>query len=79
MAYLVNRRVFTIEWGLCDPAGIVFNPRFEFFDWGTWACSMPRSTSNLRNYRPCLALWAYRSGFGARFMAPAPELATASN
>jgi 4-hydroxybenzoyl-CoA thioesterase len=27
----------TIEWGHCDPAGIVFNPRFfEFFDTGTW-------------------------------------------
>lgn len=25
-----------IEWGHCDPAGIVFNPRFfEFFDWST--------------------------------------------
>ncbi len=35
--YLINRRQFTIEWGHCDPAGIVFNSRFfEFFDWGTW-------------------------------------------
>ena len=33
----VSRRQFTIEWGHCDPAGIVFNSRFfEFFDWGTW-------------------------------------------
>jgi 4-hydroxybenzoyl-CoA thioesterase len=33
----VSRRQFTIEWGHCDPAGIVFNVRFfEFFDWGTW-------------------------------------------
>ena len=33
----VSRRQFTIEWGHCDPAGIVYNPRFfEFFDWGTW-------------------------------------------
>lgn len=38
MAYLVNRRQFSIEWAHCDPAGIVFNSRFfEFFDWGTWA------------------------------------------
>ncbi|MGA7789687.1 MAG: thioesterase family protein [Xanthobacteraceae bacterium] len=38
MANLVSRRQFTIEWGHCDPAGIVFNARFfEFFDWGTWA------------------------------------------
>ncbi len=33
----LSRREFTIEWGHCDPAGIVFNGRFfEFFDWGTW-------------------------------------------
>lgn len=38
MANFVNRRQFTIEWGHCDPAGIVFNSRFfEFFDWGTWS------------------------------------------
>jgi 4-hydroxybenzoyl-CoA thioesterase len=37
MPNLVSRRQFTIEWGHCDPAGIVFNSRFfEFFDWGTW-------------------------------------------
>lgn len=30
---LVNRRPVTIEWGHCDPAGIVFYPRyFEIFD-----------------------------------------------
>jgi 4-hydroxybenzoyl-CoA thioesterase len=27
----------TIEWGQCDPAGIVFNPRFfEMFDTNSW-------------------------------------------
>src|SRR5215813_27377 len=37
MANLVFRRQFTIEWGHCDPAGIVFNSRFfEFFDWSSW-------------------------------------------
>lgn len=37
MAKLLSKRQFTIEWGHCDPVGIVFNPRFfEFFDWGTW-------------------------------------------
>ena len=31
-----NTRELTVEWGHCDPAGIVFNPRFlEFFDWST--------------------------------------------
>jgi 4-hydroxybenzoyl-CoA thioesterase len=35
-AMFSNRRSLTIEWGHCDPAGIVFNPRyFEFFDWST--------------------------------------------
>src|SRR5580704_16752948 len=34
---LVSRRQLTVEWSHCDPAGIVFNPRFfEYFDWGTW-------------------------------------------
>lgn len=33
----IFRRQFTIEWGQCDPAGIVFNARFfEMFDVNTW-------------------------------------------
>jgi len=33
----VFRRQMTVEWGHCDPAGIVFNSRFfEFFDHSTW-------------------------------------------
>lgn len=37
MADFVYRRQFAIEWGHCDPAGIVFNPRFyEFFDRSAW-------------------------------------------
>jgi 4-hydroxybenzoyl-CoA thioesterase len=37
VAYLTFRRQITIEWGHCDPAGIVFNSRFfEFFDESTW-------------------------------------------
>lgn len=33
MAMLVNRRTVRIEWGDCDPAGIVYYPRyFEMFD-----------------------------------------------
>jgi 4-hydroxybenzoyl-CoA thioesterase len=37
MGNLVHRRRFAIEWGHCDPAGIVFNSRFfEYFDWNTW-------------------------------------------
>lgn len=35
---LVNRRVVRIEWGDCDPAGIVYYPRyFAFFDASTHA------------------------------------------
>jgi 4-hydroxybenzoyl-CoA thioesterase len=34
----VYRRQVTVEWGHCDPAGIVFNSRFfEFFDWNAWS------------------------------------------
>ena len=37
MASLTFRRQLTVEWGDCDPAGIVFNPRFfEFFDANSW-------------------------------------------
>jgi 4-hydroxybenzoyl-CoA thioesterase len=38
MPAFVNRLQFAIEWGHCDPAGIVFNGRFfEYFDRGTWS------------------------------------------
>lgn len=37
MATFINRRQLTVEWGQCDPAGIVFNSRFfEMFDASTW-------------------------------------------
>jgi len=37
VAPLTFRRQLTVEWGDCDPAGIVFNPRFfEFFDASSW-------------------------------------------
>src|SRR5947209_5540863 len=37
MPNLIHRRRFTVEWGACDPAGIVFNGRFfEFFDASAW-------------------------------------------
>ena len=37
MTTLTYRRAFRILWADCDPAGIVFNPRFfEFFDTNTW-------------------------------------------
>jgi 4-hydroxybenzoyl-CoA thioesterase len=38
MAFLSNTRSLKIEWGDCDPAGIVFYPRyFEMFDASTTA------------------------------------------
>jgi len=37
VASYIFRRQLTIEWGQCDPAGIVFNSRFfEMFDTSTW-------------------------------------------
>ena len=37
MASFTYRKQLTIEWGQCDPAGIVFNSRFfEIFDTATW-------------------------------------------
>ena len=37
MASFIFRRQFTIEWGQCDPTGVVFNSRFfEMFDISTW-------------------------------------------
>ena len=37
MTTFTFRRQPTIEWGQCDPAGIVFNPRFfEMFDASSW-------------------------------------------
>ena len=37
MGNFVYSRTMTVQWGHCDPAGIVFNSRFfEFFDWNTW-------------------------------------------
>ena len=37
MSGFVYRRQFAIEWGHCDPAGIVFNAKFfEFFDRSAW-------------------------------------------
>lgn len=36
MVSIVNKRTVTIEWGQCDPAGIVFYPRyFEMIDHST--------------------------------------------
>ncbi|HXW48724.1 MAG TPA: thioesterase family protein [Xanthobacteraceae bacterium] len=73
MANFISRRRFTIEWGQCDPAGIVFNSRFfEFFDWGTWTLF----EAALGVKPPDLAAAFGIAGIplvdaGARFLAPA--------
>jgi 4-hydroxybenzoyl-CoA thioesterase len=37
VASFTFKRQLTVEWGQCDPAGIVFNSRFfEMFDTSTW-------------------------------------------
>lgn len=37
MTSFTHRRPVTVSWGDCDPAGIVFNPRFfHMFDTSTW-------------------------------------------
>jgi 4-hydroxybenzoyl-CoA thioesterase len=70
---LINHRQFVIEWGHCDPAGIVFNARFfEFFDGGTWL--MFERALGAKPHE-----WPQRYGVfgiplvdaGARFIAPA--------
>jgi 4-hydroxybenzoyl-CoA thioesterase len=73
MANFVSRWQFTIEWGHCDPAGIVFNGRFfEFFDWGTWmlfAAALDIKPPDLAAAFGILGLPLVDSG--ARFLAPA--------
>lgn len=54
MDYASNRIPLAIEWAHCDPAGIVWNPRFfEFFDTGAWrlfeaVLGVPRAELNAR-------------------------------
>jgi 4-hydroxybenzoyl-CoA thioesterase len=37
VASFISHRQLTVEWGQCDPSGIVFNSRFfEMFDISTW-------------------------------------------
>jgi 4-hydroxybenzoyl-CoA thioesterase len=73
MANLVSRRQFTIQWGQCDPAGIVFNPHFfEFFDSGTWSlfeAALGVKPSDLAATFGIVGLPLVDAG--ARFIAPA--------
>jgi len=73
MTKLIGRRQFTIEWGHCDPAGIVFNARFfEFFDWGTWSlfdAALGVKPHELASVYGIVGIPLVDSG--ARFIAPA--------
>ena len=73
MTRFISRRQFTIEWGHCDPAGIVFNSRFfEFFDWGTWLlfeAALGVKPQDLANVFGIVGIPLVDSG--ARFLAPA--------
>ena len=70
--YRSNRITLDIEWAHCDPAGIVWNPRFfEFFDTGTWrlfetVLGVPRAELNARYDLLGLALVSA----GATFTSP---------
>ncbi len=73
MASFVGHKQFAIEWGHCDPAGIVFNGRFfEFFDWGTWAlfeAALGVKAPDLASTFGILGIPLVDAG--ARFLAPA--------
>jgi 4-hydroxybenzoyl-CoA thioesterase len=73
MASLLSRREFTIEWGHCDPAGIVFNARFfEFFDWGTWTLFEAALGVKPPDLAPVFNIMGIPLvDAGARFIAPA--------
>ncbi len=72
MPNLVSRRQFTIEWGHCDPAGIVFSGRFfEFFDWGTWLLFEEALGVTPENLSGALGIILPLVDVNARFFAPA--------
>ena len=64
MPDFLHRRSFTIEWGHCDPAGIVFNSRFfEFFDWSTWIAAIIGAVVLLLIYRAFVSRDSRRTVF----------------
>ena len=73
MTSFVHRRQFMIEWGHCDPAGIVFNSRFfEFFDWGTWTLFEAALGVKPHELGPTYGIMGIPLvDAGARFLAPA--------
>jgi 4-hydroxybenzoyl-CoA thioesterase len=71
MAALVNRRTLTIEWGQCDPAGIVFYPQYlVIFDTSTGLlfARTGLSPSEMRKIYGILGMPLMEQG--ARFISP---------
>ena len=71
MAALINRRALTIEWGQCDPAGIVFYPQFlVIFDTSTGLlfARTGLSPSEMRKAYGILGMPLVE--LGTRFLAP---------
>src|ERR1700686_3028441 len=71
MAALVNRRTLTIEWGQCDPAGIVFYPQYlVIFDTSTGLlfARTGLSPSEMRKIYGILGMPLIEQG--ARFVSP---------
>ena len=71
MATLVNRRTLTIEWGQCDPAGIVFYPQYLIiFDTSTGLlfARTGLSPSEMRKIYGILGMPLIEQG--ARFVSP---------
>jgi 4-hydroxybenzoyl-CoA thioesterase len=72
MTYLTSRRQVAVEWGDCDPAGIVFNPRFfEYFDRCTWSMFSTVLGVPLTRFGLELGVALPLVDAGARFMLPA--------
>ncbi len=72
MIDFVHTRQLTVEWGHCDPAGIVFNSRFfEFFDWSTWLLFEAALGVNKRELSNVFGIVGIPLvGAGARFLKP---------
>jgi 4-hydroxybenzoyl-CoA thioesterase len=71
MATLINRRTLTIEWGQCDPAGIVFYPQYlVIFDTSTGLlfARTGLSPSEMRKIYGILGMPLIEQG--ARFVSP---------
>ena len=72
MTDAIHRRELKIAWGDCDPAGIVFYPRFlEMFDWSTWLLMANLSGVPIESLRKTLDIEGFPLvDVKARFLLP---------